>query len=245
MSKSAKILVVLLYLIPSVYIRAIDLTSVYTQRPEDPEAFYFTPDRYPITNDGKTDVSDVLQQAINNLKEEKNFGILFIPEGNYKISRTIYIPSAIRLIGYGKKRPVFILARNSPGFQQEKPDDKGKASYVFWFTRNPVLSEDNISDANAGTFYSAMSNINLRIEDGNPYAVALRTHYAQHSFISHMAIYTGKGKAGLFDIGNEMENVAFFGGDYGIYTTKASPGWPVGSQRSVARNPGLPWSIYR
>jgi hypothetical protein len=29
------------------------------------------------------------------------------------------------------------------------------------------------------------------------------------------------------DIGNEMENVAFFGGDYGIYTTKASPGWPV------------------
>lgn len=227
MSKSAKILVVLLYLIPSVYIRAIDLTSVYTQRPEDPEAFYFTPDRYPITNDGKTDVSDVLQQAINNLKEEKNFGILFIPEGNYKISRTIYIPSAIRLIGYGKKRPEFILARNSPGFQQEKPNDKGKASYMFWFTRNPVLSEDNISDANAGTFYSAMSNINLRIEDGNPYAVALRTHYAQHSFINHMAIYTGKGKAGLFDIGNEMENVAFFGGDYGIYTTKASPGWPV------------------
>ena len=36
-----------------------------------------------------------------------------------------------------------------------------------------------------------------------------------------------KGKAGLFDVGNELENVAFYGGDYGIYTTKASPGWPV------------------
>ena len=29
----------------------------------------------------------------------------------------------------------------------------------------------------------------------------------------------------MFDIGNEMEDMRFFGGDYGIYTTKASPGW--------------------
>ena len=79
-------------------------------------------------------------------------------------------------------------------------------------------------DAGASTFYSAMSNINLRIEDGNPHAVALRTHFAQHSFINYVAVYIGKGKAGLFDVGNELENVAFYGGDYGIYTTKASPG---------------------
>ena len=42
-----------------------------------------------------------------------------------------------------------------------------------------------------------------------------------------MSVHIGKGKAGLFDVGNELENVAFYGGDYGIYTTKASPGWPV------------------
>ena len=30
--------------------------------------------------------------------------------------------------------------------------------------------------------------------------------------------------AGIFDVGNEMENVRFFGGEYGIYTTKTSPG---------------------
>ena len=50
------------------------------------------------------DVSDALQAAINQVKKEKNFGILFIPEGKYKISKTIYIPTAIRLIGYGKNR---------------------------------------------------------------------------------------------------------------------------------------------
>ena len=206
---------------------AVSLESVYTLRPDDAEAFYFTPENYGIKADGKTDVSAALQQAINQVKRERNFGILFIPEGKYLISRTIYVPGAIRLIGYGKKRPEIILAKNAPGFQEENAGDKGKAQYMFWFTGGLVEEGQQPRDAGAGTFYSAMSNINLRIEDGNPHAVALRTHYAQHSFISHSAIYVNKGKAGLFDIGNEMENIAFFGGDYGIYTTKSSPGWPV------------------
>jgi len=227
MNKLKTILLTIVCLLGTIQAYAINLESVYTQRPDDPEAFYFTPEKYNITADGKTDVSDALQIAINQLKKEKNFGILFIPEGKYKISKTIYIPTAIRLIGYGKKRPEFILAKNSPGFQEEVSTDKGKARYMFWFTSGVVEEGQNPRDAGASTFYSAMSNINLRIEDGNPHAVALRTHYAQHSFINHIAVYIGKGKAGLFDVGNEMENVAFFGGDYGIYTTKASPGWQV------------------
>lgn len=206
---------------------AVQLGSMYTQRPVDPEAFYFTSENYDIKADGKTDVTKALQAAVNQVKRERNFGILFIPEGKYLISATIYVPSAIRLIGYGKNRPEFILAANSPGYQQEVAEDKGKARYMFWFTGGLVEEGQAPRDAGAGTFYSAMSNINLRIADGNPHAVGLRTHYAQHSFISHVAVYAGKGKAGLFDVGNEMENVAFFGGDYGIYTTKASPGWQV------------------
>ena len=191
---------------------AVQQNSIYTLKPNDPEAFYFTPENYQIKADGKMDVSDALQAAINQVKKEKNFGILFIPEGKYKISKTIYVPGSIRLIGYGKKRPEFILAKNSPGFQEEVSIDKGKANYMFWFTSSLVEKGQVPRDANAGTFYSAMSNINLRIEDGNPHAVALRTHYAQHSFISYVTIYIGKGKAGLFDVGNEMENVAFLRG---------------------------------
>jgi hypothetical protein len=222
-----KILFVTISCIMCISLHAVQLESIYTQRPVDTEAFYFTPENYNIKADGKTDVTAALQAAINQVKQEKNFGILFIPEGKYLISNTIYIPNSIRLIGYGKNRPEFILAPNSPGYQQEVTADKGKAKYMFWFTGGLVEEGQTPRDAGAGTFYSAMSNINLRIGNGNPHAVALRTHYAQHSFISHVAIYIGKGKAGLFDIGNEMENVAFFGGDYGIYTTKASPGWQV------------------
>lgn len=226
MKKLDTIILILLGMICT-QLYAVQLNSIYPLKPNDSEAFYFTPENYPIKADGKMDVSDALQAAINQVKKEKNFGILFIPEGKYKISKTIYIPTAIRLIGYGKNRPEFILAKNSPGFQEEVADDKGKAKYMFWFTGAVVKKGKKPRDAGASTFYSAMSNINLRIEDGNPHAVALRTHFAQHSFISYVAVYIGKGKAGLFDVGNELENVAFYGGDYGIYTTKASPGWPV------------------
>lgn len=206
---------------------AAELRSIYTTKPDDPEGCYFTPENYGIRTDGKADVSEALQAAINSLKKDKNFGILYIPEGKYRISRTIYIPGAIRLIGYGASRPEFILSKNSPGFQEEPSSDKGKAKYMFWFTGGIVEDESRVGDAGAGTFYSAISNVNITIEDGNPYAVALRAHFAQHSFISHVAVNVGKGKAGLFDAGNFIDNVAFYGGDYGIYTTKASPGWQI------------------
>ncbi len=203
----------------------INSESIYKKRLTDSQAVYFSPENFKVTTDGKTDISDLLQGAINKMKLEQNFGIIFIPEGTYTISKTIYIPAAIRLIGYGQKRPLIVLKKNSPGYQMPVLTDKGKANYMFWFTSSVVESAGSVNDAGAGTFYSALSNIDLKIEDGNPEAVALRTHYAQHSFISHCDISIGKGKAGMFDIGNEMEDVRFYGGDYGIYTTKASPGW--------------------
>lgn len=199
--------------------------SYYTQKPEDSAAVYFTPTDFNIKADGTTDVSDALQQAINLVKTKYNFGIVFIPEGKYLISKTIYVPQAVRLIGYGRNRPQIILQKNAPGFQESSPGDKGKAKYMFWFTNSISQSGERVNDAGAGTFYSALSNVDLKIESGNPFAVALRTHYAQHSFISHVDIQIGSGKAGMFEVGNEMEDVRFFGGDYGIYTTKPSPGW--------------------
>jgi hypothetical protein len=199
--------------------------SFYAKELMDPDAVYFTPQNFNIKADGSMDVSAVLQNALYDLKTTHNFGILFLPEGKYLISKTIYVPQAIRIIGYGKNRPLIMLAANSPGFQQEDSTDKGKAKYMFWFIHNVPRPGQPVGDAGAGTFYSALSNVDLEIGDGNPAAVALRTHYAQHSFISHVDIHIANGKAGMFDVGNEMEDVRFFGGDYGIYTTKASPGW--------------------
>ena len=201
--------------------------SVYTQKPNDTEAVFFTTDEFNIRADGKTDVSDQLQAAVNKVKTEKNFGIVFLPEGKYLISKTIYIPPAVRLIGYGRERPEIILARNSPGYQTADPESPYPEKYMIFFTGGLVSEGRQAGDAGAGTFYSAISNINLRIGDGNPIAVALRTHYAQHGFVSHMNIYIGKARAGISEVGNELENVNFYGGDYGIIAGQTSPSWPV------------------
>jgi len=150
----------------SIQAEVTNSASVYTLKPEDSEAFYFTPENYGVKTDGKTDVSEALQKAINQVKTEKNFGILFIPEGKYKISKTIYIPPAVRLIGYGTTRPEIILGKNSPGFQIETTVDKNLEKYMIWFTGNMVTDELQVRDANPGTFYSAISNIDFRIEDG-------------------------------------------------------------------------------
>jgi hypothetical protein len=42
-----------------------------------------------------------------------------------------------------------------------------------------------------------------------------------------MDINIGKGKAGISEVGNELEDIRFFGGDYGIIAGQTSPSWPV------------------
>jgi hypothetical protein len=201
--------------------------SVYQKKPNDPEAIFFTPEKFNIKADGKMDVSEALQAAINQVKIEKGFGILFVPEGKYRITRTIYVPGAIRLIGYGINRPEIILGKSTPGFQKLDSGSRYQEKYMIFFTGGIVAEGKQPGDAGAGTFYSAMSNIDLKIEDGNPVAVALRTHYAQHGFISHSLINIGKGKAGISEVGNEMEDLVFIGGDYGIISGQTSPSWPI------------------
>jgi len=200
--------------------------SVYQKKPNDPEAFFFTPENFNIKADGKMDVSDALQKVINQVKTEKNFGILFIPEGKYLISKTIYIPGSIRVIGYGVNRPEIILGKNTPGFQKPDSGSRYQEKYMIFFSGGIVAEGRQPTDASAGTFYSALSNIDFRIEDGNPAAVAMRCHYAQHGFISHVIFNIGKGKAGISEVGNELEDLIFLGGDYGIISGQTSPGWP-------------------
>ena len=199
---------------------ACNSKSIYTLRPEDSEAYYFDVESYGLKADGKCDVTQALQSAINKVKKEKNFGIIFFPEGKYRLTSPIYIPGSIRLIGYGKKRPELILAPSTKGYQED-------INYMVWFTSAIVEKEGNIADAHAGTFYSGISNINFRIGKGNPTAAAIRSRFAQHCFVSYCDMYIGEGLAGIHHVGNEIENVNFYGGQYGILTSRTSPGWPM------------------
>lgn len=193
-------------------------TSYYSARLDDPKAIYLTQDNFPVKGDGVADDSAALQQAINTVQEKTNQGILFVPPGRYRLTKTIYIWPGIRLIGFGSARPSFVLAANTPGFQQ------GPAYMVFFAGARPRANQPP-PDANPGTFYSAISNIDIEIQDGNPGAVGIRAHYAQHCFLAHMDFHIGSGLAGIHDGGNVAEDLHFYGGRYGIWTRKPSPGW--------------------
>src|SRR5690349_5411481 len=93
-------------------------SSYYPARLDDAKAIYLTNQSFLVQGDGVADDSDVLQQAINKVQQTTNQGILFLPSGRYRVTRTIYLWPGIRVIGYGKTRPVLVLGRNTPGFQE-------------------------------------------------------------------------------------------------------------------------------
>src|SRR5262252_8825934 len=97
-------------------------TSYYPIRLDDPKAVYLTPDKFPVHADGVSDDTDAVQQAIDKAQETAGQGVVFIPQGRYRLTRTIYIWPGIRVIGYGTRRPMLVLAPNTPGYQDSNQE---------------------------------------------------------------------------------------------------------------------------
>jgi len=198
--------------------------SYYTQRLEDPKAIY-------VAGPSAGDDTGQLQQAIDRVQESTGQGIVFVPEGRYCINDTLHIWPGIRVVGYGTTRPVIRLAENTPGFgdaQREKVMvffAGGRPGYGRNRPRNPNPTGASVPDANPGTFYSALCNVDIQIEAGNFGAVAVRGRYAQHSFLAHLDFHLGPALAGVHEGGNLIEDARFFGGRHAIVTSKPSPGW--------------------
>jgi sugar lactone lactonase YvrE len=187
-------------------------SSFYTQRLEDPGAVYVAP--------SGGDDTTALQKAINRVQETTRQGIVFLAPGQYHVSDTVYIWPSIRLIGYGATRPLVVLPANTPGF-----GDASHEKVMFFFAGRRPRNGGTVPDANPGTFYSALANIDIGIEQGNEGAVGVRAHYAQHCFLAHMDFHLGSALAGIHEGGNVVEDAHFFGGTHAIWTGKPSPGW--------------------
>lgn len=206
--------------------------SVYTSAPDEPMAV-----RVAGAGDGRADDSAALQRAIDKAADKGGGGIVFLPEGTWRITRTIKLWPGVRIFGIGAKRPVILLGARTPGFQRgvahmlifagARPGhDTRPGTAVAFPPPGSVPFDKDLPDANSGTFYSALGNIDFRILDGNPAATAIRFHAAQHSFVSHADFDIGSGLAGLYHVANEAEDLHFRGGRYGILAEKTSPAWP-------------------
>ncbi|MDR3736808.1 MAG: glycosyl hydrolase family 28-related protein [Acidobacteriaceae bacterium] len=200
---------------------AVASTSLYPVKLQDPRAVYLTREAFPVHADGVGDDTAALQAAIDHVQSTQRQGILFIPEGRYLVSDTLHVWAGIRLIGYGAHRPVLVLAPGTPGFS-----GTSHRFMVEFCSERPVDPAAHAPNGTASTFYSAMSNIDMEIGEGNPSAVGVRFHVAQHSYLSHLRIQAGSAFAAIEDAGNLMTNLELIGGDYGIYTGLTAPTWP-------------------
>ena len=197
--------------------------SLYTSRPPDPMAI--TADAaHGLHGDGIADDTAALQAAIDQVADTSGTGIVFLPQGRYRVTKTLHLWSGVRLIGFGTQRPVLTLAANTPGYQTGH-DFLGTGRYMLQFASRKVPAGAEIVDANEFTFYSGLSNVDFEVGDGNPAAICVRFHVAQHSFLSHIHFATGHGRAALEDVGNQADTLEMDGGDYGIVSVRTSPAW--------------------
>ncbi|WP_313433605.1 glycosyl hydrolase family 28-related protein [Novosphingobium sp.] len=206
-------------------------TSVFPVAPNEPRAV-----TVKAAGDGRTDdtaaIQDALDAATDRARDSGGHGMVLLPSGRYRITRSLIVPPGVRVYGFGQDRPTIVLAPRTPGFQKGVSTMivfAGGDQYAVGDVPVPVPTvvprDKTVRDANSGTFYSAMSNLDIEIGEGNPAAAGVRFRMAQHAFLSHMDFRLGSAFAGVYQAGNVIENVHFHGGRYGIVTEKTSPAW--------------------
>ncbi len=93
--------------------------SAYTTRLDDPRAVYLDGSEFGARGDGVTDDSAAMQAALDKAESTTaHEGILFVPTGRYRLTRTIYVWPGVRVIGYGAERPVFVLGCGDAGIPE-------------------------------------------------------------------------------------------------------------------------------
>jgi len=206
---------------------SIQPNSVLATRPDDPAAVVVK-----AKGDGRADDTAAIQRALDAARDKTGHGLVFLPSGRYRLTRTLVVPIGVRVFGIGQTRPVLLLADNTPGFQQGVSTMvvfSGGDQYSVGDVPVPVPTvvprDKVVRDANSATFYSSMSNVDIEIGAGNQGAAGVRFRVAQHGFLSHMDFRLGSGFAGVYQAGNVMEDVHFHGGRYGIVSEKTSPAW--------------------
>ncbi|MBB3693378.1 glycosyl hydrolase family 28-related protein [Sphingomonas sp. BK580] len=202
-------------------------TSVYLTQPDDPRAITVRG-----VGDGRADDSAAIQQAIDQAATSGSGGIVFLPSGRYRITRTILVRPAVRIFGVGKTRPEIVLGDATPGFGSGVAamlaftgEDQYRVGKVAVPPPTTVPFDPTVYDATSSTFYSAIANVDFRVGAGNEGAVAVRFRVAQHGYVRHADFHLGSALAGVYQAGNEFEDLRFYGGRYGILSEKTSSAW--------------------
>ena len=152
---------------------ALASQSVYVSAPDEPGAI-----RVVGAGDGRADDSAALQQAIDKAAEKGGGGIVFLPEAPTASAVRSISGRACASSASAQNGPSFCWAANTPGFQRGvahmlifaggRPGRDIPSLADSSLSRRPAACpfDKDFADANPGTFYSALGNIDFRILDG-------------------------------------------------------------------------------
>ncbi|CAM3281643.1 glycosyl hydrolase family 28-related protein [Occultella aeris] len=211
--------------------------SVYASMPQDPLAVVLGSPGFPVHGDGVGDDTAVIQAAINEASRRggENWlgnivggargvevgdggGLVFVPEGTYRISGRINLHASVRLIGFGASRPQFYVAPGTPGFD-------GDPEFVFAATRRPYVPDAPVTFGNNDTFGTGLVNVNIVVAEHNPGAIGVRFGGAQMFLLQDVGISLADGYAGIDHNANLLQRVTVRGGQFGMLAFAATPGW--------------------
>jgi polygalacturonase len=71
--------------------------SVLTTRLDDPRAVYLEAPAFDVHGDGAADDSAAIQAAIDKAAGSLWEGIVFVPSGRYRLTRTLYVWTGVRV----------------------------------------------------------------------------------------------------------------------------------------------------
>jgi pectate lyase-like protein len=214
----------------------VEYTSVYRNRPPDPTAVLLGGPGFETRADGVGDDTAALQAAVDEASRRgignklgdilggaRDFphgdggGVVLVPEGRYRLSAPIDVHDSVRIIGFGARRPVFVLGAATPGYAT------GTARELFAFRRRPVGGP--VAYANNDTFGTALVNLDIEIGPGNPDAIGVRFGGAQLCLLQDLDISVGDGRTGIDHNANLIHRVRVTGGEVGLAAYAASAGW--------------------
>lgn len=215
--------------------------SVYRAVPQDSSAVVLGSGDFPVHGDGVGDDTAAIQAAIDeasrrgganwlgnivggarDLDVGDGGGVVFVPEGRYRITDRIDLHASVRVIGFGIERPEFYVAPGTAAYQGVAP---GGEQFVFAATRRPVDFDGATSFGNNDTFGTGLVNVDITVAEGNPGAVGVRFSGAQMFVLQDVDIDMGDGYAGIDHNANLIQRVNVTGGRVGMLAYAASPGW--------------------
>ncbi|NUT38184.1 MAG: hypothetical protein HOV79_34475 [Hamadaea sp.] len=210
--------------------------STITAQPPDPTAVLLGAPGFAVHGDGIGDDTAALQAAVDEASRRgianrlgdilggaRDFpagdggGVVLVPEGVYRLSAPVNLHDSVRVIGFGARRPTFVLGPSTPGYAT------GTLRDVFSFRRRPYGGP--ITYANNDTFGTALINVDIRIGPGNPDAIAVRFGGAQLCLAQDIDIDVGDGRIGIDHNANLIQRVRVTGGEVGFFAYAASAGW--------------------